>query len=53
MKKLTPLTLFIVAALAVVGAAYLKGLPLLPTRQSTITLLYTADVEGYIQPAND
>lgn len=53
MKKAYLLALSVVAVLALAGAAYLSGMPLLPARQSTLTLLYTGDVGGHLQPTRD
>jgi hypothetical protein len=53
MKKPYLLALSVVAALALAGAAYFNGMPLLPARQSTFTLLYTGDVGGHVRPTRD
>lgn len=54
MKKLLPVLLLGLAALATAGVLYFGDyplpLPLLPARQSTFTLLYTGDVSGYVVP---
>jgi hypothetical protein len=50
MKKPYLVALSVVVALGVLGAAYFSGVPLLPARQSTFTLLYTGDVSGHVAP---
>lgn len=50
MKRLLPVFLLILAALAFAMLLYLGDYSLLPARQCTITLLYTGDVRGHASP---
>lgn len=52
MKKLLPVLLLGLAALATAGVLYFGDYPLslLPARRSTFTLLYTGDVSGHVVP---
>jgi hypothetical protein len=50
MKKSFFLLFFIVAAVALIVIVHWSGVSLLPARQGAFTLLYTGDVEGYLEP---